>query len=380
MRKIVRSLVPLRSQAVVKDAAIVFVSGALLLGCSEPPAPVSVPIPQPHVVEMVAPPAQLIQTPPPTQVITAVPPRDHRPVLDESACRGGGSDGPIVRDASIHRWTDAYGIKHFSDQAPVGEVRDHRVIAVTGTPPVAIEASGHDVNLPANLNQRAVADAIAIDRVLRDTLGVAGEQRLRLKIVFVQSPQAYAELINEPRLASSDGAYSARNQTVYVRMQTSDELTFRVLRHEITHALLHERIGSLALPINEGMAAYFERLHVLPQGGQVNIGGSRDVLAKMAPSDASLALVDLLSSNPDVFYGVDRDSNYVRAFGLIGSLMQDAPGRAALADLLDEQHAAPCVPVAAERVFAAAYPGGLKQLAGNWQRWMQAPPAGLHAF
>ncbi|MFZ2237000.1 MAG: hypothetical protein WAV67_11570 [Dokdonella sp.] len=364
----------------MNHAAMLLMFAAMLAGCSEPPAPATIEVPQPPLVEIVAPPAPVIQAAPPTQVITAVPPRDHRPVMDESACRGSGSDGPIVRDASIHRWTDAQGIKHFSDQAPVGEVSDHRVIAVAGTPPVAIEASGHDVNLPTDINQRAVADAIAIDRILRDTLGVVGEQRLRLKIVFVQSPQAYAELIDEPRLASSDGAYSARSQTVYVRMQTSEELTFRVLRHEITHALLHERIGNIALPINEGIAAYFERLQVLPQGGQVDIGGSRDVLARMAPTDAPLALVELLSSNPDVFYGVDRDSNYVRAFGLIGSLMQDAAGRAALAELLSQQHAAPCAPVAAERVFAAAYPGGLNQLAGNWQRWMQAPPAGLHAF
>ncbi len=380
MLECVNLRMPLVTRALANHAACVLLSGAMLAGCSEPPAPKQLAAPQSPVVEVAAPAAPVIHAPPPTQVITAVPPRDHRPVMDESACRGGGSDGPMVRDSSIHRWTDAQGIKHFSDQAPVGEVSDHRVIALAGTPPVSIEASGHDVNLPTDLNQRAVADAIAIDRVLRDTLDVAGEERLRLKIVFVRSPQAYAELINEPRLASSDGAYSARNQTVYVRMQASDALTFRVLRHEITHALLHERIGNMALPINEGIAAYFERLQVLPQGGQVDIGGSRDVLAKMAPGDAPLALVDLLSSNPDVFYGVDRDSNYVRAFGLIGSLMQDAPGRAALADLLEQQHAAPCVPVEAERVFAAAYPGGLNQLAGNWQRWMQASPAGLHAF
>ena len=360
---------PLFTRSLANPAAILLLSGAMLAGCSEPPEPTQLPASQPPVVEVAAPPAPVNPPPLSTQVIAAVPPRDHRPEMDESACRGTGSDGPIVRDASIHRWTDAQGIKHFSDQAPVGEVSDHRVIVVAGTPPVSIEASGSDVNLPTDLNQRAVADAIAIDRVLRETLGVVGEERLRLKIVFVQSPQVYAQLINEPRLASSDGAYSARNQTVYVRMQASEELTFRVLRHEITHALLHERIGNMALPINEGIAAYFERLQVLPQGGQVDIGGSHDVLARMAPADAPLALVELLSSNPDVFYGVDRDSNYIRAFGLIGSLMQDAPGRAALADLLAQQHAAPCVPVAAERVFAAAYPGGLNQLAGRRERF-----------
>ena len=328
--------------------------------------PVPTPVPEAQTNESVA--------------IMPVPPQEHLPTPDDSPCRGGGGDGTIVRDAAIHRWTDAQGIRHFSDQSPVGEVSDHRVIAVPGTPPVAIEASGYDVNLPTDLNQRAVADALAIDRILRETLGVTGEQRLRLKIVFVQSPQTYATLIDEPRLASSDGAYSARNQTVYVRMQASEELTFRVLRHEITHALLHERVGNLPLPINEGIAAYFERLQTVAQGGQVDIGGSREVLMRMAPTDASLALVELLSSNPDTFYSVSRDSNYVRAFALIARLMQEAPGRAALAELLRQQYAEPCAPIAAERVFAATYPGGLNQLASDWQRWMQAPTANVHAF
>lgn len=363
---------------------IAFLAVGLVAGCSEPAPPVAeAPPPSPAIptttVELVPKPAREV-TSTESVSIMPVPPQEHLPTPDDSPCRGGGGDGVIVRDAAIHRWTDPQGIRHFSDQPPVGEVSDHRVIAVPGTPPVAIEASGYDVNLPNDLNQRAVADAIAIDRILRETLGVTGEQRLRLKIVFVQSRETYATLIEEPRLASSDGAYSARSQTVYVRMQASEELTFRVLRHEITHALLHERVGNLALPINEGIAAYFERLQTVAQGGQVDIGGSRDVLVRMAPTDASLALVDLLSSNPDTFYGASRDSNYVGAFALIARLMQEAPGRAALAELLKQQYAEPCAPVAAERVLAATYPGGLDQLASDWQRWMQAPTATVHAF
>lgn len=340
---------------------------------SEPAAPIAIPAtPLPPVV---APAAPVVET------ITPVPPREHLASVDDARCRGSGSgEGPIVRDAAVHRWVDANGIRHFSDQPPAGTVSDHRVISVPGTPPVAVEASGYDVNLPTDLNQRAVADALAIDRILRETLGVVGEQRLRLKIVFVGSPENYAKLVDEPRLAGSDGAYSARNQTVYVKMQSTDEIAFRVLRHEIAHALLHERIGNLSLPINEGIAAYFERLQLMGQGGQVDIAGSGPALSRAAPADATTALVDLLASNPDTFYNAQRDSHYLQAFALIGRLMQDAAGRVALADLLARQYAAPCKPVAAESVLGQAYPGGLTQLASDWQRWMQAPPASVHAF
>lgn len=361
------------------------VAGALLVlaACREPSPPAVVEPVEPTPVEPVAAPLPPTakDAAPVVETIAPVPPRDHLAGVDPGRCRGNGSgDGPIVRDATVHRWVDAQGIRHFSDQPPVGEVSDHRVISVPGTPPVSVEASGYDVNLPTDLNQRAVADALAIDRILRETLGVAGEQRLRLKIVFVGSPENYAKLIDEPRLAASDGAYSARNQTVYVKLQASDELAFRVLRHEIAHALLHERIGNLSLPINEGIAAYFERLQLTGQGGQVDIAGSGASLARAAPKDATSALVDLLASNPDTFYDGNRDTHYLQAFALIGSLMQDASGRVALADLLARQYAEPCTPVPAETVLGQAYPGGLSQLAGDWQRWMQGAPVSVHAF
>ena len=84
-----------------------------------------------------------------------------------------------------------------------------RILAVSGLPPVSIEAAGHDVNLPEGLQQQAVNDALAVERVLRDELGVAMPTDLKLRILFVRSADAYAGLIDEPLLATSAGAWSS---------------------------------------------------------------------------------------------------------------------------------------------------------------------------
>jgi SAM-dependent methyltransferase len=112
---------------------------------------------------------------------------------------------------------------------------------------------------------------------MRDVLGVGAPAGLTLHIVFVKSPQTYAHLIGQPALALSAGAYSTAQQTIYVRVQAQEEASFAVLRHEITHALVHESIGNLPTPLNEGMAEYFGRYRVSGLGGEVDIGAGRGI-------------------------------------------------------------------------------------------------------
>lgn len=285
----------------------------------------------------------------------------------------------------MHRWVDAAGITHYSDQPPAAAVQDHRVLEVSGLPAIAVEASGHDVNLPDQLEQRAVTDALGVQRVMRDALGVAAPPGLTLKVIFVRTADAYARLIGEPTLASSAGAYSTARQTIYVRMQAQDEMSFAVLRHEITHALVHESIGNLPTSINEGLAEYFGRYRSGGMGGQVDMVSDRKDLIAAAPGgDGSDALVDLLARDGRDFYVDDgsstREQRYRRAYALVALWMHTADGRAVLAGLLAAQRGDPCRPIAVEELLEKRYPGGLVGLAVAWAAFMRNPPAVVQAY
>lgn len=291
------------------------------------------------------------------------------------------------RSLLVHRWTDAAGIVHYSDQPAPASAKGQRVIEVKAIGPIVLNASGHDVNLPDDLQRRAIADAAGVQRVMRDALGVSAPADLTLRLVFVRAADAYASLIGDPTLAASAGAYSTARQTIYVRMQAGPEQSFAVLRHEIVHALIHESVGNLPTALNEGMAEYFGRFHANGMGGQVDVGADRAALIAAAPAEAasSDALVDLLAHDGGNFYaetvGVStREQRYLRAYALIALLMRDAPGRSALAAVLASQRADPCRPVAAERVLAQRYPGGLVALVAAWTAFMKAPPAVVDAF
>lgn len=318
------------------------------------------------------------ETPPP---LTAPPPQERHSAEPSAACLARTGDANAPRDATIHRWVDAAGVTHYSDTAPTSEVASHRVIEVHGLPPVKVEASGYDVNLPSDLERRAVVDTLAVQRVFHEALGIDGPAGMALKIVFVGNADTYGKLIGEPALAASAGAYVPPKHTIYVRMQRDDELAFSILRHEITHALIHEWVGNLPVPINEGLAEYFRRYRVAGMGGAIDFAIDRNALIAAAPSgDGSEALVELLAlAGPD-FYAADRDRRYERAYALVALLLSNPEGAAALHDVLARQKADPCVPVPAEAILEARYPGGLGALAADWGRFLRDPPVAVRTY
>jgi hypothetical protein len=287
---------------------------------------------------------------------------------------------------AVHRWVDAAGIIHYSDQAPPANAKEQRVVAMVAAPAIVVQASGYDVDLPSQLQQRAVADALGVQRLMHDALGVPVPVGMTLKVMFVRSEQAYARLVGEPALAKSSGAYSTLDRTIHVRMQEPEEINFAVLRHEITHALVHESIGNLPVSLNEGMAEYFGRYRTEGMGGQIDVGAQRAGLIGAAPGgDGSEALVDLLSREGADFYAEttaagERDRRYLRAYALIALLMRDRAGQSALSGTLSAQAMSPCEPVAAEKVLDAGYPGGLPELARQWAAFMRDPPRDIRSY
>lgn len=300
---------------------------------------------------------------------------------DPQACLAKTGAQVRERKKAVHRWIDAAGIIHYSDQPPSADATEVRRIEVAGAPAVTVKATGYDVNLPDQLQQRAIADTQAIERVMRSSLGVENETGLALDIVFIASAETYAQRVGSPELSNSAGAYSSREKTIHIRLQDNNDANFVILRHEITHALLHERVGHLPVTINEGLAGYFERLEVSGMGAQIAFGNARDALATaMVSNDGADELVDLLATDGPAFYAEGREARYLRAFALVAVLMSRAEGRATLAALLAAQRADSCRPVDPVPLLDAGYPGGLSGLAIDWARWLRDPPTSVQAF
>jgi hypothetical protein len=153
------------------------------------------------------------------------------------------------------------------------------------------------------------------------------------------------------------------------------------LRHEITHALIHEEVGNLPVTLNEGLAEYFRRYRAAGMGGQIDIGADRAGLVGAAPAgDGGDALVELLALTGPDFYAADRERRYLQAYALVAVLMRGSAEAAALRDVLAAQRGDPCVPVAAETLIEHRYPGGLAALSRDWAELLRQPPPSIRAY
>ena len=377
-----------KTRAEKKCAIPVVVALIALAGCDRPPSPASgnppsIPAPAAATTASASATPAATTAPIPAAIEPARALHEIAQALPADCLAHAAAPKPAAA-TTVHRWVDSGGVVHYSDQAPPAGARDYRVLDVPGAPPIQVRASGYDTDLPEHVQQRAVADALGVQRAMHDALGVAATPGLALHIVFVKSADAYARLIEEPALAQSAGAYSTARRTIFVRMQAQEEANFAILRHEITHALIHESVGYLSTPVNEGLAEYFGRYRLAGLGGQVDVRVDRRALAGAADTgDGSAALVDLLAREGRDFYlagDADRERMYLRAYALIALLMHSAEGRAALAAAIAAQHADPCRPLPAESVLDRRYPGGLAALAAAWTAFMRDPPDTVQAY
>jgi uncharacterized protein DUF4124 len=367
--------------------ALAFVAVAMA-GCGERPAATPAPAPAPDSGSPAPTPAATASALPAAPTSAVAVGVEKAPVASAShdpepsaACLAKTTKTATKPAPAIHRWVDAAGLTHYSDQAPSAGVSNHRVLEVQGLPGISVDATGYDGSLPADLQRRAVVDALGVQHVFSDVLGIDGPSDLGLKVVFVRDADAYARLVGAGVLAASAGAYVPPQRTIYVRMQDDDEVVFQVLRHEITHALIHELVGNLPVSLNEGLAEYFRRYRAAGMGGQIDIAADRTALIGAAPpGDGSDALVELLAlAGPD-FYAADRERRYLQAYALVALLMRDSDSSAVLHEVLARQRAEPCAPVAVEAVLDQRYAGGLAGLAADWAAFLRDPPVMVRTY
>ncbi len=335
----------------------------------EPPAPAPQPQPQPSLPEPAAEPAE-----------TTTIPRIAHIRFDRQACLA--RTGARVPEAkAVHRWVDATGVVHYSDLPPEGrDHQGHTLIAARDVQPVLVEISSLDTVLPVQVRDHATTDAVAIGRVFKDVLGIDTQGGLALRIVFAGTDTAFGKAAGKKPISAS-GIYKPAERMILVRTQRSDQATLAVLRHEITHALIHEWIGNLPTTLNEGLAEYFEHFAASGMGGRVDPNDyARRIRRDHASNNGRSALIRLLQLPYESFHANRRSTHYTHSLALVSTMMAEPSRRSALATVLRAQRSNPCAPVDAASVLDRAWPGGLADLAVAWNKHQLNPQLSLHAY
>ncbi len=275
---------------------------------------------------------------------------------------------------AVYRWRDPdSGQAEFGARPPVGVAAERLELKDRGQAQFALQVEDNpDAPVPSQLRDRALADVVRITAILRQELAVPIDPRFGLKLAFVASPEAVGAAAGGLGLARASGVYMHRDQRMLIWRQPRDEGTFRTLRHEVVHALLHEFVGAPPIWLNEGLAEYFELLQTLGSGGRIEANRHHQrLLSGFTPDQRiahALALLEI--DGPGFRREPMVDLNYAQSWALVDTLMGSKAGQAQLTRLLADLRQAACGRFSSTEWLNTNYPGGASGLArlANGQR------------
>jgi hypothetical protein len=260
----------------------------------------------------------------------------------------------------------------FQERGPDGRMRFRDAPGASGTAVAIMSVTQMQLSVEtvgaANVlvDESAVrADVVRIGSILASELGLQQERELHLKIRLYANVQLIREAFESgakrPWLAYV-GFYRPQDQSLHVLLSSDGESWRQVLRHEVVHALLHERNGNVPIALHEGIAQYLERVQVAASAGVVAGLVSEQMLPELDDSTLAMSIVSMLRADGEAFYQPNRVAlNYQLADLWVSSEMADEAGQARLAGLFANARAAGCGRVDLGELAGADF-GGLEQL------------------
>ncbi|MCB1627362.1 MAG: DUF1570 domain-containing protein [Xanthomonadales bacterium] len=291
------------------------------------------------------------------QAMEGVPPPNCRP-------RAAPTTAPAAT-ASIHRWRDpTSGQWQFGAYPPAGvdaepvQIND-RAQARFG---LSVDAEP-GLEVPSQLRDRAAADVVRLTAILGGELGLTIDPTFQLKVHFVATPEAVVAG-RQTGLERAAGVYMHQDQRIIIWRQPVDQETFQTLRHETTHALLHEFVGAPPLWLNEGLAEYFEGLQTAGSGGRVDANAWYAELLSLAGEGRPGLAMDVLGADAKPFRNArTAELYYAQSWALVDHLMSSEGGQQLLASLLQALRDSACGSFSSIAWLDRHYPGGATELA-----------------
>jgi len=339
-------------------------------------------------IPVVRPPASPLPTPTPPRRAASAPVATGRDLAHgDNPCRVGAAANPShARPAHLmHRWVDASGRVVFSDRAPDSAVSEAMVIATPVEGGVGRFSADYDyagLNPPAGCQRQLEIDIDGVFHFLADDLGLRGLESVHLKLKIIDGQQRFARAAAGNGLDSAKVGdfYSFRDNEAVVRW-TDDPRTRAVARHEIAHLALGNWLGQVPLWLNEGLAEVVERMQ-FQQNFATAAAPARDLdgLRRLQRAGRLPALPVFLASDRNDWNRWGNDLAYPYAWSLVHFLLQEPSRQRGVSDLLNALAQHRCLGFDHVDALDHGYPGGLKALERDWQRWLLGNQAAAMQF
>ncbi|WP_420591656.1 DUF4124 domain-containing protein [Bacterioplanoides sp.] len=283
-----------------------------------------------------------------------------------------------VEKQSIYRWTDANGRVHFGDKAKSQRAEDMSKTYGRRTQGVKLNIQyigwEGDRTLSADLKKQASL----MYRILTQYIPRHEWRQINLNLMIFPSQPAFEDYKTEQGANAGWMAYyDGRNNQAYLARQANHEMTMRIARHEMTHAMMVGMLGTTPIWISEGLAQYLERLDWQMSAAQVKV--DQYVFDRLA-NQASGGFAHVADLEHYEFNNGDQENNYHRSSAMMHFLLGHREGQFWVKEALGYFAINPCGPYDAKRFFNQSYPGGIAGASQQYSQWLEAREYRTHYY
>ena len=274
--------------------------------------------------------------------------------------------------SGIYQWRDADGRLHFGDQPPDSLPTENLSDLYNNTVPFEFRIDTIDYRLPPQLRDRLTYSVRKIFTIYRQALNIDYPTGSEFKILIYGQQQEFRAYQREvaPVLENAAGFYSSLNNQITTWAIPNHEALIRLIIHECSHAISASTGKYIPTWLNEGLAEYFERLHVHGLSAEIPLSEQwLTVLRRHRFDTESGRLTQIIEAPHQLWYANNGPDNlsYAASWSLVWFLMDSSEGRALIRELLSVNHNSAHIGV---NIIEQHWPGGMSGLDNQWRNWL----------
>lgn len=280
-----------------------------------------------------------------------------------------------VQEQVIYKWDDALGNSHMGDRPPPGDnVRNLRRVSLKSTKSFELKLNEDLAVLPAFARDRFHAEIRQIYDIMQKDWQLSNLRQTHISLRLIDGLEQYKVYQNKlaPGLGTTSGFYSPRHNEAVIHTAGYAQRTYRITRHEVTHAILAGLYGQIPTWFNEGVAEYFTGLSLTGQSKVIPVAEHH--IKTLEAARKAQRLPDLriffdVASNA-WYSDVNKADRYAMGWALVFFLLSHDEGRHVVKKFMDTLGENFCQPIDSAAFFDANYPGRLDNLQKRWLKWL----------
>jgi|GEM_PF-1897706 len=283
----------------------------------------------------------------------------------------------------VYQWKDEQGRMHFSDTKQDISAQDISTNYQGKNNYITTKIENRNSSFPLSLNDIIELSIEKMFNVLSDALSIKQLHQLSLHLkIFGDRPEFQSYLKQKaPSLSHfAAGFYLPKLNEASVLVQSNQQLTLGLIRHESSHVIMANLYGQSPIWLNEGFAEYFRHLKISGQEATIYPNNKHLNLLRKSAKNKSLSVENHLNLNHKEWVSNEVTLHYAEAWSIVYFLLSEKNHKRLLKDYMALLSKNRCLIPNSSAYFKKHFPGGLNAMNQQWLKWIHQSEIHPHRY